>query len=63
MVNSLAMSAKRRDPNYIQIAGDVPKSLGLKFKAACALKEISLGEGIESAINLWLEQDKDKNKT
>jgi hypothetical protein len=49
-------SARRRDPNYIQIAGDVKKELGLKFKSVCALKEISLGQGMENAISLWLAQ-------
>jgi hypothetical protein len=49
-------AARRRDPNYIQIAGDVKKEIGLKFKSACALKELSLGQGMESAISLWLSQ-------
>jgi len=63
MSNVLGMSARRRDPNYIQIAGDVKKDLGLKFKAFCTLKEISLGQGMESAIALWLskqEEEQDK---
>jgi len=63
MSNSLEMSTRRRDPNYIQLAGDVKKELGLKFKAACVLKEISLGEGMESAITLWLaQQEKSETK-
>jgi predicted XRE-type DNA-binding protein len=41
----------------MQIAGDVKKDTGLKFKAACTLNELTLGEGLEQAILLWLEQD------
>jgi hypothetical protein len=41
----------------MQIAGDVKKKLGLTFKAQCTLKQLSLGEGLEQAIALWLAQD------
>lgn len=51
----MSVAAKRNDPGYIQIAGDVKKNVGLKFKAACTLREISLGDGLEQAILLWLE--------
>ena len=61
MLESLEMSAaKRRDPNYIQISGDVKKDIALKFKAACTLNQISVGEGLEQAMSLWLEQTKNK---
>jgi hypothetical protein len=46
--------AKRNDPAYMQITGDVKKEIGLKFKATCTLKQLSLGEGLEEAIKLWL---------
>lgn len=49
--------AKRNDPNYMQIAGDVTKEIGLKFKAQCQLNQLSLGEGLEQAIALWLAQE------
>lgn len=48
--------AKRNDPNYMQIAGDVRKEIGLTFKAQCQLKQLSLGEGLEQALTLWLAQ-------
>ncbi len=61
MIENLEMSAaKRRDPNYIQISGDVKKEIALKFKAACTLNQISVGEGLEQAMSLWLEQAKNK---
>ena len=56
-INNLELAAKRSDPRYLQIAGDVKKEVGLKFKAACTLNEMSLGEGLEQAILLWLEQE------
>ena len=54
--NNLEVAGKRSDPKYIQIAGDVQKETGLKFKAACTLNELSLGEGLERAILLWLKE-------
>lgn len=56
-INNLDVAAKRSDPGYIQIAGDVKKEVGLRFKAACTLNEMSLGEGLEKAILLWLSQE------
>lgn len=53
--NYPTVAARRHDPNYIQIFGDVNKELGLKFKVACTLNQITLGEGLEKAIALWLE--------
>ena len=47
--------AKRHDPNYMQLSGDVRKELGLQFKAACTLKQLSIGEGLEEAIEMWLK--------
>ena len=58
MQSCLGMPAKRNDPNYMQIAGDVKKEIGLQFKATCTLKQLSLGEGLEQALVLWLEQQK-----
>lgn len=60
-INNFEVVAKRSDPSYIQIAGDVKKEVGLRFKAACTLNEMSLGEGLEQAILLWLSQEKRDN--
>ncbi|MFB2882243.1 MULTISPECIES: hypothetical protein [Aerosakkonemataceae] len=54
MGSKTQVPAKRHDPNYIQISGDVRKELGLQFKAACTLKQLSIGEGLEEAIEMWL---------
>ncbi len=49
MKMGLEVAARRNDPNYLQIAGDVKK-------------ELTLGEGLEQAITLWLEHlDKSKD--
>ncbi|NEP14437.1 MAG: hypothetical protein F6J86_16880 [Symploca sp. SIO1B1] len=54
MQNKTEVPAKRDDPNYMQIAGDVKKQTGLRFKAICTLKQISVGEGLEQAMTMWL---------
>ncbi len=53
----LDVAAKRSDPDYMQISGDVKKDIGLRFKAACTLKEMSIGDGLEQALKAWLEQN------
>ncbi|NJL11172.1 MAG: hypothetical protein HC908_16210 [Calothrix sp. SM1_7_51] len=55
-MDSLNVVARRNNPDYMQIAGDVRKKLGLRFKAACMLKQLTLGEGLEQAISEWLEK-------
>lgn len=55
MGNNTEVLAKRHDPNYIQLSGDVQKELGLQFKAACTLKQLSIGLGLEEAIEMWLK--------
>jgi len=61
-MDNFNVAARRNDPSYMQIAGDVKKEMGLKFKAACMLQQLTLGEGLEQAITLWLENlDKSKD--
>ncbi len=55
MGSRTGVPAKRHDPNYMQLSGDVRKELGLQFKAACTLKQLSIGEGLEEAIEMWLK--------
>jgi len=47
---------KRDNPDYAQISGHIPKSLMKQFRIACTVEEITLSEGIEEAIRLWLEK-------
>ena len=55
MQSEIEVSAKRNDPDYMQIAGDVKKNIGLRFKATCTFRQLSLGEGLEEALLMWLE--------
>ena len=47
--------SRRRDPNYMQACGDLPKPLALKLKAVCVLRELSQSEALEAAVFMWLE--------
>jgi hypothetical protein len=60
--NNSEVPAKRNDPDYMQISGDVKKDIGLRFKAQCSLKQLSLGEGLEQAITAWLAQAENTEK-
>ncbi len=57
-----AMAPKKTDPNFLQISGHVPKELGLKFKSLCAVSELSLSEGLEKALNAWIDLEQKKEK-
>lgn len=50
---------KRTDPNYMMINGLVPRKLGRWFKQVCVAKEIELSEGVEQALQLWLDLEAD----
>lgn len=51
------VATKRKDPNYSQVSGYVPKELALKFRVACTAKEISQSDALAKALILWLEQN------
>lgn len=46
--------SRRRDPNYMQACGDLPKPLALKLKSVCVMREISQSEALEAAVIMWL---------
>lgn len=48
---------RRNDPNFAQVSGYLPKEMALRFKIACTAKEISMTEGLEQAVRLWLEEN------
>jgi hypothetical protein len=48
---------RRNDPNFAQVSGYLPKPMALRFKIACTAKEISMTEGLEQAVSLWLEEN------
>ncbi len=62
-MRSDSMAASRRaDPDFSQVSGYVKKDLALKFKAECTMREISLSEALEEALDLWLKQAVKKGK-
>lgn len=44
---------KRKDPNYGQLVGDVPKELIQQFKINCVKKDITIGDALTEAIQDW----------
>jgi hypothetical protein len=52
---------RRKDPNYQQVTGHVQKDLALQFKIFCMEQRITIAEGLEEAIALFL-QSKGKAK-
>jgi hypothetical protein len=55
---------RRRDPNFEQVTGHVPKPLARKFKVFCTEHQVTIAEGLEEAITLFLQsQDKVKAST
>lgn len=47
---------RRDDPGYSQVSGYIPKELALRFKVTCTEEEITLSEGLQEAVQLWLEK-------
>ncbi len=56
MYDNMAV-VRRNDPNFAQVSGYLPKEMALRFKIACTAKEISMTEGLEQAVRLWLEEN------
>lgn len=47
---------KRKSPNYQELRGFVPKTLSLKFKGICKGLGWEINEGLEEAIQDWIEK-------
>lgn len=56
-LNRSGRKAKARDPNYFQLRGHVRKHIAVRFKTVCSLRGIDFGEGMEEALEPWLEQE------
>lgn len=50
------MGLRRNDPNFVQVSAYISKDVGLNFKAACTLKQVSQTEALEQALALWLSR-------
>jgi ribosomal protein L28 len=54
------LSGNRRfDPNYQNISGYVSKELAIKFRQHIAAKGLKINEGLEEALRMYLETEKD----
>ncbi len=47
---------KKRDPNYKQLSGQIPKDIVIRFKAECAKRETTISEQMELLIQQWFEE-------
>lgn len=59
MVESMAAS-KRKDPDYQQVSGYVPKPLALKFKGFCTMQELEISEVMTLLIDGWVQEQESK---
>lgn len=62
MVDAMAAS-KRKNPEYQQVSGYVPKQLALKFKGFCTMEELEISEVMTELIAQWLQQREAKANT
>lgn len=56
MKSFLMAASKRKDPNFMQVSGYIPKDLALRFKAACMISEIEISKAMEQMMIKWLEE-------
>ena len=54
---------RRRDPNYEQVTGHIPKPLAKQFKVFCTENGITIAEALETAVTLFLQEKKNDNRT
>lgn len=54
--SDLMAASKRRDPEYQQVSGYVPKQLALKFKGFCTMDEREISEVLTELIAAWVEE-------
>lgn len=53
---------RRRDPNYEQVTGHIPKPLAKQFKVFCTENGTTIAEALETAVQLFLQEKKAKEK-
>ncbi len=54
---SKALVDRRKDPDYEQVTGHVQKDLARRFKVFCTEHRITIAEGLDKAIALFLENE------
>jgi len=53
-------ASKRKDPDYQQVSGYVPKHLALKFKGFCTMEELEISEVLTELIAGWVKEREDR---
>lgn len=57
----LMAASKRKDPEYQQVSGYVPKHLALKFKGFCTMEELEISEVLTELIAGWVKDHEEKS--
>jgi hypothetical protein len=55
--------SKRKDPEYQQVSGYIPKRLALKFKGFCAMEELEISKVLEELIEDWVSEREKRQAT
>lgn len=53
-------ASKRKDPDYQQVSGYIPKPLALKFKGFCTMQELEISEVLADLIEGWVKEQEAK---
>jgi len=56
----LMAASKRKDPDYLQVSGYVPKPLALRFKGFCTMQELEISEVLAELIEGWVKNQESK---
>jgi hypothetical protein len=54
------LTNKRKDPNYEQITGLVPKEISRRFKQLLAVEGLKISDGVTEAIKFYLKEHEPK---
>jgi hypothetical protein len=54
------LTNKRKDPNYEQITGLVPKEISRRFKQLLAIEGLKISDGVTEAIKFYLKEHEPK---
>lgn len=56
----LMAASKRKDPEYQQVSGYIPKPLALKFKGFCTMEELEISEVLAELISSWVAKREER---
>lgn len=58
---TLDLMDRRKHPDYGSITAYLPKEKIRALKAEAALKDMTLSEAIEAAVDAWMQQEENHN--